>query len=125
LEFEPAATIVEILRARAADPGDKLRVAFVELQADGHACREVTFAGLHEQAQRVASGLRSRLSKGDRLRPETEDTDRVLGLFLNTLPLRLRLPQGSWEDLIRAVFAAGLGVAAHRRYSYSQTMAVT
>ncbi|MGI8504145.1 MAG: amino acid adenylation domain-containing protein, partial [Hassallia sp.] len=37
-------------------------------------------------------------------RPEQKDGDRILGLFLNTLPLRLHLNGGSWLDLIQEVF---------------------
>ncbi|HVR09642.1 MAG TPA: amino acid adenylation domain-containing protein, partial [Thermoanaerobaculia bacterium] len=48
-------------------------------------------------------------------RPEVEDGERALGLFLNTLPLRLRLAAGSWADLARAAFAAELAALPHRR----------
>jgi amino acid adenylation domain-containing protein/non-ribosomal peptide synthase protein (TIGR01720 family) len=38
------------------------------------------------------------------------------GLFLNTLPLRLTLPDGTWEDLIRAVSEAEQEMLPHRRF---------
>ena len=48
-------------------------------------------------------------------RPEEGDGDRVLGLFLNTVPLRLRLREGSWLDLAREAFAAESALLPHRR----------
>ncbi|HEX7240849.1 MAG TPA: amino acid adenylation domain-containing protein, partial [Longimicrobiaceae bacterium] len=49
-------------------------------------------------------------------RPETEDGEEVRGLFLNTLPFRHRLPEGSWTELARSVFAAEREVLPFRRY---------
>ncbi|MFW6012445.1 MAG: amino acid adenylation domain-containing protein, partial [bacterium] len=49
-------------------------------------------------------------------RPEAIDSHRVRGLFLNTLPLRLRLPGGSWRDLAEAAFAAETELLPYRRY---------
>jgi amino acid adenylation domain-containing protein len=49
-------------------------------------------------------------------RPEMVDGERVLGLFLNTLPLRLRLPSGSWWDLIRETVAREQEMMAFRWY---------
>ncbi|MCZ7413615.1 non-ribosomal peptide synthetase [Streptomyces sp. WMMC897] len=54
------------------------------------------------------------LSSNGRLE-ETDGTE-VRGLFLNTLPFRLRLPEGSWEELVRAVFDAEQEMLPHRRY---------
>ncbi|HYG65964.1 MAG TPA: amino acid adenylation domain-containing protein, partial [Thermoanaerobaculia bacterium] len=51
-------------------------------------------------------------------RLEESEGDQVRGLFLNTLPLRLRLPGGSWEDLVRAVFQAEQEMLPHRRYPF-------
>ncbi len=53
-------------------------------------------------------------------RPEVEGGERALGLFLNTLPLRLRLPGGTWTDLVRAVFAAELETLPHRRFPLAE-----
>ncbi|HEY7183757.1 MAG TPA: amino acid adenylation domain-containing protein, partial [Blastocatellia bacterium] len=54
-------------------------------------------------------------------RPELEDGDRTLGLFLNTPPLRARISIGeTWADLIRAVFAAEQEMAPYRRYPQAQ-----
>ncbi|HEY0602555.1 MAG TPA: amino acid adenylation domain-containing protein, partial [Herpetosiphonaceae bacterium] len=53
-------------------------------------------------------------------RPETEDGERILGMFLNTLPLRLDLRGGSWLDLIRATFAAEREMLPHRWYPMAE-----
>ena len=49
-------------------------------------------------------------------RPEEADGDRVLGLFLNTLPLGLRLDGGSWTELVRETFEAEQEIFPFRRY---------
>jgi amino acid adenylation domain-containing protein len=49
-------------------------------------------------------------------RPEEDGSDRALGLFLNTLPLRLDAAGGTWNDLMRAAFAAEREQLPHRRY---------
>ncbi len=49
-------------------------------------------------------------------RPEGEDGDRILGLFLNTLPFQHTLRGGSWLELIREVFQRERELLLHRRY---------
>jgi len=49
-------------------------------------------------------------------RPEQTDGERALGLFLNTLPFRMQLSDGSWADLIRNTFAAEGELLPFRRY---------
>jgi natural product biosynthesis luciferase-like monooxygenase protein/amino acid adenylation domain-containing protein len=49
-------------------------------------------------------------------RPDHVEGERILGLFLNTLPLRLQLGGGTWLDLARDAFAAELEMMPHRRY---------
>jgi amino acid adenylation domain-containing protein len=49
-------------------------------------------------------------------RLEEADAAEVRGLFLNTVPLRVRLPEGSWQALARAVFRAERDLLPHRRY---------
>src|SRR5262249_31393583 len=39
-------------------------------------------------------------------RPESRDGERVLGLFLNTVPFRVRTTAPSWRDLVGRTFAA-------------------
>lgn len=53
-------------------------------------------------------------------RPEIEGGDQVLGLFLNTLPIRLQMQPGSWQDLVKAVFAAERQVMPYRRFPFSE-----
>lgn len=53
-------------------------------------------------------------------RPETMDGERLLGLFLNTLPFRLRLSGGTWSDLIRETFEAEREVLPFRRYPLAE-----
>ena len=49
-------------------------------------------------------------------RPETADGERVLGLFLNTLPFRRRLAGGTWLQLVQETFAAERELLPFRRY---------
>ncbi|MCH7345980.1 amino acid adenylation domain-containing protein, partial [Pelomonas sp. CA6] len=53
-------------------------------------------------------------------RPATRDGDKVLGLFLNTLPLRLALAGGSWRSLIDASFRAEMALMPYRAYPYAR-----
>jgi amino acid adenylation domain-containing protein len=49
-------------------------------------------------------------------RPEEADGERMIGLFLNTLPFRLRLRAGTWTELARATFEAEREMLPFRRY---------
>ena len=53
-------------------------------------------------------------------RPEITDGERVLGLFLNTLPYRQHLDGGSWLDLVRQTFANEQEMLPWRRYPLAQ-----
>jgi microcystin synthetase protein McyA len=78
--------------------------------------KSVLFAA-HLRALSVLTGsndvLTGMVSHG---RPETEDSERVLGLFLNTLPFRRRLAGGSWLQLVQETFAAERELLPFRRY---------
>ncbi|HEX8150236.1 MAG TPA: amino acid adenylation domain-containing protein [Pyrinomonadaceae bacterium] len=49
-------------------------------------------------------------------RPETVDGARVVGLFLNSLPFRQRLPGGTWAELARDTFRTEREMYPFRRY---------
>ena len=49
-------------------------------------------------------------------RPEAEDGDRILGLFLNTVPFRLPINPGSWIDLIEQTFRTEQQLIPNRRF---------
>ena len=53
-------------------------------------------------------------------RPEDADGERVLGLFLNTLPLRVEMPGGSWAELARAAFRAEEELLPLRRFPLAE-----
>jgi amino acid adenylation domain-containing protein/non-ribosomal peptide synthase protein (TIGR01720 family) len=57
----------------------------------------------------VVTGL---ISNG---RPEQADGDQVLGLFLNSLPFRLRLGDETWLDLVQRTFDLEREMLPHRR----------
>ncbi|UFJ41460.1 amino acid adenylation domain-containing protein [Brevibacillus humidisoli] len=49
-------------------------------------------------------------------RLEHSDGENVLGIFLNTLPLRMDVSQATWEELIKQAFAAERELLPYRRY---------
>ncbi|HTQ79837.1 MAG TPA: amino acid adenylation domain-containing protein, partial [Thermoanaerobaculia bacterium] len=53
-------------------------------------------------------------------RPETQDAEQALGLFLNTVPLRRPLSAGSWTELARAAFAAESEILPFRRFPLAE-----
>ena len=104
--FEIDRPIAEALREMARQEGLPLKSALLaaHLEVLSRLCGTAD----------VITGL---VSNG---RPEVADGDRALGLFLNTLPLRLRLGRGSWRDLVRQVFAEELALLPHRRYPLAE-----
>ena len=57
-------------------------------------------------------------------RPETSDGDRILGGFLNTVPLRMKLGSGTWADLVRHAFEAENELLPFRRYPIQELQRV-
>jgi amino acid adenylation domain-containing protein len=53
-------------------------------------------------------------------RPEGVDAENIIGLFLNTLPVRVNFKGGSWVDLAREVFGVERDFLPHRRYPLAQ-----
>jgi amino acid adenylation domain-containing protein len=53
-------------------------------------------------------------------RPEVDGGDRLLGLFLNAVPLPRRLPAGSWLDLSRDAYAAESELLAFRLFPVAE-----
>lgn len=53
-------------------------------------------------------------------RPEELDGEKLIGLFLNALPIRQQLAGGSWMDLIKETFAAEQQIVPHRRFPLSE-----
>ncbi len=58
-------------------------------------------------------------------RPEEPDGEKILGIFLNTLPLRLRLTGGSWADLARRAFQAEREILPYRRFPMAELQRMT
>lgn len=52
-------------------------------------------------------------------RPETADSDRMLGLFLNELPMRIQLGAQSWNELARQIHAEEIDMMGHRWYPHA------
>ncbi len=53
-------------------------------------------------------------------RPEAAGSDRIAGLFLNTLPFRLGVEGGSWRDLARRTFELERDLLPFRRYPLAE-----
>ncbi|MCS3519240.1 amino acid adenylation domain-containing protein/FkbM family methyltransferase [Bradyrhizobium elkanii] len=52
-------------------------------------------------------------------RPEEAEGDRIIGLFINTVPFRMALNGGSWLDLARQAFALESELVPHRRLPFA------
>ena len=53
-------------------------------------------------------------------RGETRDADKCLGLFLNTLPVRLQMDGGTWRELIWQTARQDQAIQLHRRFPMSE-----
>jgi amino acid adenylation domain-containing protein len=53
-------------------------------------------------------------------RPDVLDGERVVGLFLNSMPFRLKVAGGSWADLVGAAFEAEREALPFRRYPMAE-----
>lgn len=58
-------------------------------------------------------------------RPEEMDGERIIGLFLNNVPMRLQLGVGNWMDLVRKTFAAEQEIVPNRRFPLAETKKLT
>jgi hypothetical protein len=101
----------------SADRWDRLRRAAGELRVP---LKSLLFAAhgwaLARWSERseVVSGL---VVNG---RPEIAGADRLVGLFLNTVPVRLRTVTGSWAEMAAAALEAERRAAPHARYPVGQ-----
>ncbi len=57
-------------------------------------------------------------------RPETADGERALGLFLNTVPLRVQTRGGTWRELVAQVFAEETRALPYRSYPMAEIQRV-
>lgn len=53
-------------------------------------------------------------------RPELSGADRTLGIFTNSMPLRVQVNAGSWSDLIRQTYETEITLLPYRRYPLAQ-----
>jgi amino acid adenylation domain-containing protein len=53
-------------------------------------------------------------------RPSEQDGEKILGLFLNTVPMRIKLGGGTWRQLARQVFQRVTEMMPHRRYPLAE-----
>ncbi|HLH57415.1 MAG TPA: amino acid adenylation domain-containing protein, partial [Verrucomicrobiae bacterium] len=58
-------------------------------------------------------------------RPEQTDGEKIIGLFLNNVPLRHQLGTGTWLDLVQQTFAAEQEIVPHRRFPLAETKKLT
>ena len=53
-------------------------------------------------------------------RPEETDGENLVGLFLNSVPLRMELSGGTWQELVKQTFAAEQEVMPFRRFPLAE-----
>lgn len=88
-----------------------------QIAADHSVTLKSMVLAAHIKALQVISGqsdvLTGLVSNG---RMEVKDGEKVKGLFLNTLPLRQRVQQGTWIDFIHQTFKMEQQILPYRRY---------
>jgi amino acid adenylation domain-containing protein len=58
-------------------------------------------------------------------RPEEIDGEKIIGLFLNNVPLRQKLGEGTWRDLVQQTFASEQEIVPHRRFPLAEVKKLT
>jgi len=77
--------------------------------------------GVHFRVLGLVSGLTDVVSGVvSNGRPERTDGEQAIGLFLNTLPLRMALPGGSWAELAHAAFELERETLPVRRFPLAE-----
>ncbi|PYP89204.1 MAG: hypothetical protein DMF61_04355 [Blastocatellia bacterium AA13] len=138
LDNAPFTTVSESETFQAASPSGEIDIQPLDLAEElsrkllelsrrlGVPLKSVLLA-VHAKVLALLSGrndiVTGLISNG---RPEEKDADRLLGLFLNTLPLRMRLaPSDTWEELIQAAFNIEREMLPYRRYPLAEMQRVT
>lgn len=101
----------------AAELGEALRSLARDSALPLKALLTVAHVAVLRQVCNTSEVLTGVVSNG---RLEENGGDEVIGVFLNTLPLRMDLREGSWLAQARHVFAQERQGAAHRRYPLAQ-----
>lgn len=105
-EKHVSAEVLKGLRSLAQQAGVPLKTVLL--------AAHLRVMSLHCGTEDVLTGL---ISNG---RPERADGDRIVGLFLNAVPLRQRLEAGSWLDLVQATFQSEKAVMPYRRFPLAE-----
>ncbi|MFJ6664809.1 amino acid adenylation domain-containing protein [Streptomyces sp. NPDC091383] len=100
------ADLHERLTARAAELGVPLRTVLL--------ATHVRVMALMGGGDEITTGV---VHNG---RAEEPDGDKVVGVFLNTLPFRVALTAGSWREFVRRVADLEVPVHEHRRYPLAE-----
>lgn len=128
------ARFTQLPRLQAEQPTDGLSVVFHEVKIDtGLSERIIALAdALNVPVKTVLMAAHLKVlseltADNDVLvgyehsgRPEVDGATRAIGLFLNTLPLRVKIAKGSWAQLIQQVYNAETDLLPHRRYPMAQ-----
>jgi aryl carrier-like protein len=101
-------TLPADLRGALEERGRQLRVPFKSLLVAAHLAALGRLTGSDAPVTGLAVNGR----------PETQDADRLVGLFLNIVPVTVDLGTASWGDLVQQAARAERELLPHRRYPY-------
>ncbi|SDX63787.1 Surfactin synthase thioesterase subunit [Amycolatopsis xylanica] len=112
----------------APDPTQTRRLPLIKLDRLRTAAEEIgvplksLFLAVHGFALAQATGRHHDVVTGLVVngRPELPGSDHLVGLFLNTVPLRLRTTAGTWADRAHQAWTAEQNLLAHRRFPVSE-----
>ncbi|AGC43389.1 non-ribosomal peptide synthetase [Myxococcus stipitatus DSM 14675] len=102
-QFRIPESVHQALRQVASEAGVQLKTVLLAVH--------LRVCSLLEGSPSVVTGI---VSNG---RPEVRDGERMLGLFLNSMPFPLTLDGGTWLELVREVGRREQEMVPHRRYS--------